>query len=84
MSAQAGQTSNDDKRGTTLPEKPRVTTMEFISQVRQEASKVTWPTRKETTTTAIAVFIMVVLAMIFFFTVDWLIGNLVSLVLNLV
>jgi preprotein translocase subunit SecE len=43
---------------------------EFFKQVRQEASKVTWPTRKETTITTAMVFAMAFLAAIFFFLVD--------------
>ena len=43
---------------------------EFVRQVRQEAAKVTWPTRKETGVTTVMVFIMVTLAAIFFFAVD--------------
>ena len=39
---------------------------EFFRQVRQEASKVTWPTRKETTVTTGMVLLMVVIAAIFF------------------
>ncbi len=48
----------------------KVTPGAFIRQVRQEASKVTWPTRKETMITTGMVFVMVFLASIFFFTVD--------------
>ena len=36
--------------------------VQFIQQVRQEAEKVTWPTRKETMITTAMVFVMVVLA----------------------
>ena len=43
---------------------------EFVRQVRQEAAKVTWPTRKETGVTTVMVFIMVTLAAVFFFAVD--------------
>ena len=43
---------------------------QFIREVRQEASKVTWPTRKETLISTAMVFIMVFLAAIFFFVVD--------------
>ena len=43
---------------------------EFIQQVRQEMSRVTWPTRKETTVTTAMVFVMVFIAAIFFFVVD--------------
>ena len=43
---------------------------QFVREVRQEVSKVTWPTRKETTITTGMVFLMVVLAALFFFLVD--------------
>ncbi|MFN4087535.1 MAG: preprotein translocase subunit SecE [Alphaproteobacteria bacterium] len=43
---------------------------EYIRQVRQEVSKVTWPTRKETGVTTIMVFVMVFAAALFFFVVD--------------
>mgnify|MGYP000573443068 CR=1 FL=1 len=43
---------------------------QFVQQVRQEAAKVTWPTRKETTVSTGMVFVMVVLAAAFFFLVD--------------
>ena len=43
---------------------------EFVRQVRQEVSRVTWPTRKEITVTTIMVFIMVTVLSIFFLLVD--------------
>ena len=43
---------------------------EFVQQVRQESSRVTWPTRKETLVTTGMVFVMVFVAAIFFFVVD--------------
>lgn len=46
---------------------------EFIQQVRNETSKVTWPTRRETIVTTIMVFIMSVVAAIFFLLVDMVI-----------
>jgi preprotein translocase subunit SecE len=48
--------------------------VEFVSQVRRETSKVTWPTWKETYLTTIVVFVMVGLTMIFFFGIDWLLN----------
>jgi len=60
----------EDARSVT----PRVSPGEFFRQVRQEGSKVTWPTRKETTLTAVMVFIMVIISMIFFYAVDSLFG----------
>ena len=43
---------------------------EFFNQVRSEARKVVWPTRKETVTTAIMVLIMTLLLALFFLAVD--------------
>ena len=43
---------------------------QFLREVRQEVSKVTWPTRKETAVTTGMVFLMVILAALFFFLVD--------------
>jgi len=42
----------------------------FIQQVREEASKVTWPSRKETMISTVMVLIMVTIAAIFFLIVD--------------
>jgi preprotein translocase subunit SecE len=56
---------------------------QFIREVRQEANKVTWPTRKETGVTTMMVFIMVFVASIFFLLTDQLIAYLVKLVLGL-
>ncbi|MCW2315229.1 protein translocase subunit secE/sec61 gamma [Rhodoblastus acidophilus] len=42
----------------------------FLQEVRAEAAKVTWPTRKETMITTGMVALMVVLASIFFLSVD--------------
>ena len=47
-----------------------ITPLEFLRQVRQEVSRVTWPTRKETGVTTAMVFAMVVAAAMFFFLVD--------------
>ena len=44
--------------------------VEFFQQVRQEVSRVTWPTRKETLVTTAMVFVMVFIAAAFFFLVD--------------
>ena len=55
---------------------------QFIREVRQEANKVTWPTRKETGVTTAMVFIMVVLAALFFFLVDTVVAKLIQLILG--
>ena len=56
---------------------------EFIQEVRAEASKVTWPSRKETVITTIMVLIMVVLASLFFVSVDQALRLVVRFVLGL-
>ena len=44
----------------------------FVQDVRDEAGKVTWPTRRELVISTIMVMIMVVLASVFFMGVDTL------------
>ncbi len=43
---------------------------EFMQQVREEARKVTWPSRRETMISAAMVLVMVALASVFFLIVD--------------
>ncbi|EKE10495.1 MAG: hypothetical protein ACD_16C00023G0002 [uncultured bacterium] len=61
----------------------KISPIEFIRQVRQEASKVTWPTRKETIITTILVFLMVFICATFFLVVDRVLAWVVSLVLGM-
>ncbi len=61
----------------------RTTPGQFVRQVRQEVSKVSWPTRKETTVSTIMVFVMVVLASLFFLVVDQVLAWGVKLVFGL-
>ena len=44
--------------------------LKFLKEVRQEVSKVTWPTRKETILTTAMVFVMVFILSLFFLGVD--------------
>ncbi len=57
--------------------------IEYLRQVRAEMNKVTWPSRKETTTSTIAVFIMVVLASIFLFLADQFMAFIVQFILGI-
>jgi preprotein translocase subunit SecE len=61
----------------------RVSPFKFLQEVRAEAQKVTWPTRKETTVTTIMVFIMVVIASIFFLLADQAMRIAVSFLLGI-
>ena len=63
--------------------KTRTSPGEFIRQVRVEASKVVWPTRQETVTTAIFVGIMMVILALFFLGIDSLFGEIVRWLLSL-
>jgi preprotein translocase subunit SecE len=56
--------------------------LEFFRQVRTEVAKVTWPSRKETTLTTTMVFVMVLLASIFFLAVDATLSTLVTWILG--
>lgn len=48
----------------------RVSPSQFFVQVRAEASKVVWPTRKETMLTTAMVFALTAIVAVFFFIAD--------------
>lgn len=56
---------------------------EFFKQVKAEAKKVTWPTRRETMISTVFVFIMVFIASIFLYFADQIIAFLVQTIMNL-
>ena len=58
------------------PAAPRRKTspMQFLREVRAEARKISWTTRKETWITSVMVLIMVVITAIFFLVLDWALG----------
>jgi preprotein translocase subunit SecE len=60
----------------------RTNPFEFLQQVRTEVAKVTWPTRRETIITTIMVLAMSIAVALFFLAADWVLSNLVSLVLG--
>ena len=61
----------------------KISPFKFLQEVRAEAQKVTWPTRKETTITTIMVFVMVVIASIFFLLADQVMRIAVSFLLGI-
>ncbi|PJI37414.1 preprotein translocase subunit SecE [Ferrovibrio sp.] len=61
----------------------KVSPIEFFRQVRQETAKVTWPSRKETLITTAMVFLMGLVAALFFFVVDTILRFGVQLILGL-
>ena len=56
---------------------------QFVRQVRQEMSKISWATRRETGTATLTVFVMVTIAALFFLLVDMVLSSGVQLVLGL-
>ena len=54
----------------------------FLRQVKQEVSKVVWPTRQETISAVVMVFVMVAVMAVFFLLVDQVIAWGVSEVLG--
>jgi len=60
-----------------------VNPLKFLQEVRQETSKVTWPTRQETLVSTIMVLVMMLVASLFFLAADQLISWAVKLVLSI-
>ena len=61
----------------------RLNPFQFLQEVRQEVSKVTWPTWKEVWITTLMVLFMVALAAAFFTSADLAIGWVVQHVLGI-
>jgi preprotein translocase subunit SecE len=61
----------------------KTTPAQFLKQVRQEVSKVTWPSRRETSISTAMVFVMVVIAAFFFLIVDQIFAASVKLLFGL-
>ena len=56
---------------------------EFLQEVRSEGAKVSWPTRKETMVTTAMVFVMVIVASVFFLLADMVLRWAVALILGI-
>lgn len=67
----------------TPKKKRRASPLEFLAQVRAEGEKVTWPTRKETMITSAMVFVMAIVASVFFLFADFIMQKAVGLILGL-
>lgn len=57
--------------------------VQYLKEVKSEARKVTWPSRKETIASTIAVFVMVTLASIFLFLSDQVLAWIVAKILGI-
>ena len=55
---------------------------EFVKQVKSEGKKITWPSKNETITSMIAVFIMVFISSVFLYFTDQIIAFLIRMVMG--
>ena len=62
--------------------KKKTSIAQFAREVRAEARKITWTSRKETWITSVMVGIMVVMAAVFFFIVNWVLNFAVTWLLR--
>ena len=62
-------------------EKKMINPLKFVQSVKQEAFKVTWPTRKEVLVGSAMVFVLATIAAIFFLLLDQIYKFLLDLIL---
>lgn len=55
----------------------------FVREVRQETTKVTWPSRKETTIYTVMALSMAAIAATFFVLVDWIASTAVLAIIGI-
>jgi preprotein translocase subunit SecE len=65
------------------PPKKRVSIVQFFREVRAEARKISWTSRRETWITSVMVFIMILLTAFFFVVVDLGLRALMQFILKL-
>ena len=56
---------------------------QFVRQVRQEINRITWATKRVTLYASLSVFVMALIASLFFLLVDLLLSNIVQFLLGL-
>jgi preprotein translocase subunit SecE len=61
----------------------KISPFKFLQEVRAEADKVTWPTRRETLITTIMVFVMVAVASVLFLVADQIIRIVITFILGI-
>jgi preprotein translocase subunit SecE len=60
----------------------KISPFKFLQEVRAEADKVTWPTRRETLITTAMVFVMVAVSSILFLIADQVIRVFITFILG--
>ena len=61
----------------------KINPFKFMQEVRAEAQKVTWPSRRETAITTAMVFVMVTIASVFFLVADQVMRLMVTYLLGI-
>ena len=73
--------------GGSIPSAPAKKIMKnplkFLQEVKQEAFRITWPTKKETLTGALMVFALASVAALFFLLLDQILRFLLNIVLTI-
>ena len=60
----------------------KTNTAQFVRQVRQEINRITWASRRETMFASLSVFVMALIASIFFLLVDLMLSSIVQFLLS--
>lgn len=81
--SKAGKATGNASAPEAAAPKKSVSPAQFVREVRAEARKITWPSRKETWITTVMVFMMVVLAAVFFGVTDLVLGSAVKVLTGL-
>ena len=74
--------------GSSIPSTPATKQnyekpFKILQEVKQEAFRVTWPTKKDVVTGSLMVFVLASLAAVFFLILDQILKFLLNLVLNI-
>jgi len=72
--------AGDDYFDLTMP---KFSPFKFLQEVRAEADKVTWPSRRETLITTAMVFVMVTITAVFFLVSDQIIRVVITFILGI-
>lgn len=67
-----------------MSEKKKTNFSEFTREVREEASKITWPTKQATMSATILIIIVSIITALFFFVVDQSIMGIIKGIFGLV
>jgi preprotein translocase subunit SecE len=81
--AQTPTTPNPSSGASVPPAVKKIGPVQFFKEVRSEVRKISWASRNETLISTVFVFIMVVVAALFFFAVDAILRAGVGAILNI-